>query len=72
VVKPQSICGKTVDPTDLTTGSIVQLKGLIKTRNEENAKLYANNKETNITTTFRYGIRNDREVKVYLEMEITH
>jgi hypothetical protein len=51
---------------DLTTVQIVQLKGLIKTRNEENAKLDANNKEKNIKTTFRYGIRNDRVVKVYL------
>jgi hypothetical protein len=51
---------------DLTTVQIVQLNGLIKTRNEENAKLDANNKEKNIKTTFRYGIRNDRVVKVYL------
>ena len=29
-------------------------------------KLDANNKEKNIKTTFRYGIRNDRVVKVYL------
>jgi hypothetical protein len=52
---------------DLTTVQIVQLKGLIKTRNEENAKLDTNNKETNTKTTFRYGIRNDRVVKVYLD-----
>jgi hypothetical protein len=51
---------------DLTTVQINRLKQLIKTRNTENAKLDAKNKETNTIATYRYGIRNDMVVKVSL------
>ena len=51
---------------DLTVTQIVRLKQLIKTRNEENSKLDAKNKVTKTTATFRYGIRNDMVVKVFL------
>jgi len=50
----------------LTASQLVQLKRLIKTRNDENAKLDAKCKETNTKATFRYGIRYDRVVKVNL------
>ena len=51
---------------DLTVTQIVRLKQLIKTRNEENSKLDAKNKVTKTTETFRYGVRNDMVVKVFL------
>ncbi len=51
---------------DLTAVQINRLKQLIKTRNTENAKLDAKNKETKAIATYRYGIRNDMVVKVSL------
>ena len=51
---------------DLTTVQIVQLNPLIKTRNDENAKLDAKNGETNTKAIFRYGIRNEKVVKINL------
>ena len=51
---------------DLTATQIDRLKQLIKTRNTENAKLDAKNKELKQKATYRYGIRNDMVVKVYL------
>jgi len=50
---------------DLTVTQIVHLKQLIKTRNTENSKLDAKNAEEKITATYRYGIRDDRVVKVF-------
>ena len=49
---------------DLTAVQINRLKQLIKTRNTENAKLDAKNKETKAIATYCYGIRNDMVVKV--------
>ena len=43
-----------------------EIKQLIKTRNEENLKLDAKHKEAETTATYRYGIRNDMVVKVFL------
>jgi hypothetical protein len=54
---------------DLTSDQIVQLKQLIKTRNEENARLNAALKAANKKAKYRYGIRNDRVVKVYLNQD---
>jgi antitoxin component of RelBE/YafQ-DinJ toxin-antitoxin module len=51
---------------DLTVTQIIRLKQLIKTRNEENLKLDAKHKEAKTTATYRYGIRNDMVVKVFL------
>jgi hypothetical protein len=45
---------------------IAQLKQLIKTRNEENARLDAAHKAANTKAKYHYGIRNDKVVKVYL------
>ena len=50
---------------DLTVPQIIQLKQLIQTRNTENEKLDAKQKEANTKANFRYGIRNDMVVKVY-------
>jgi hypothetical protein len=50
---------------DLTTVEIVQLKQLIATRNDLNKKL-----EASSIATYRYGIRNDRVVKVALEKRL--
>jgi hypothetical protein len=52
---------------DLTVPQIIQLKQLIQTRNTENEKLDAKQKEANTKANFRYGIRNDMVVKVYLD-----
>jgi len=52
---------------DLTVPQIIQLKQLIQTRNSENEKLDAKHKEANTKANFRYGIRNDMVVKVYLD-----
>ena len=49
---------------DLTASQIVQLKQLIKTRNDENAKLDKLCKETSTKVPYRYGIRNDKVVKM--------
>ena len=54
---------------DLTTVEIVQLKQLIATRNDLNKKLEASNGTSSIAT-YRYGIRNDRVVKVALEKRL--
>jgi hypothetical protein len=54
---------------DLTPVQIFQLKQLIKTRNEENARLDAAHKAANTKAKYRYGIRNDRVVKVYLNQD---
>jgi antitoxin component of RelBE/YafQ-DinJ toxin-antitoxin module len=51
---------------DLTVTQIIRLKQLIKTRNEENLKLDAKHKEAKTAATYRYGIRNDMVVKVFL------
>ena len=51
---------------DLTVTQIIRLKQLIKTRNEENLKLDAKHKEAKTRATYRYGIRNDMVVKVFL------
>ena len=51
---------------DLTTVEIVQLKQLIATRNDLNKNL----EESNATiATYRYGIRNNRVVKVALKKD---
>ena len=52
---------------DLTTAQIDRLKQLIKTRNSENAKLDAKNTEAKTKATYRYGIRNDMVVKVFMD-----
>ena len=52
---------------DLTTAQIDRLKQLIKTRNSENAKLDAKNTEAKTKGTYRYGIRNDMVVKVFMD-----
>ena len=52
---------------DSTVPQIIQLKQLIQTRNTENEKLVAKYKEANSKANFRYGIRNDMVVKVYLD-----
>ena len=54
---------------DLTTVEIIQLKQLIVTRNNLNKKLEASNGTSSIAT-YRYGIRNDRVVKVALEKRL--
>ena len=54
---------------DLTTVEIVQLKQLIATRNDLKKKLEASNGTSSIAT-YRYGIRNDRVVKVALEKRL--
>ena len=51
---------------DLTALQIDRLKQLIKTRNTENVKLDANQTATKTKANYRYGIRNDMEVKVYV------
>jgi hypothetical protein len=53
----------------LTPVQIVQLKQPIKTRNEENTRLDAAHKVANTKAKNRYGIRNDRVVKVYLNQD---
>jgi hypothetical protein len=52
---------------DLTVPQIIQLKQLIQTRNTENEKLETKHKEAITKANFRYGIRNDMVVKVYLD-----
>ena len=51
---------------DLTLSEIVQLKKLIKTRNNENEKLDAMHVQAKIKANYRYGIRNEMVVKVNL------
>jgi hypothetical protein len=64
-VKFKSVCFS----KDLTSVQIVQLKQLIKTKNEENARLDAAHKEANTKAKYRNGIRSDRVVKVYLNQD---
>ena len=52
---------------DLTTAEIVQLKQLIATRNDLNKNLEERNSTSSTIATYRYGIRNNRVVKVALK-----
>jgi hypothetical protein len=51
---------------DLTTVETVQLKQLIATRNDLNKKMEESNGTSSTIATYRYGLRNDRVVKVAL------
>ena len=54
---------------DLTTVEIVQLKQLIATRNDLNKNLEEINATSSTIATYRYGIRNNRVIKVALKKD---
>ena len=54
---------------DLTTVEIVQLKQLIATRNDLNKNLEESNATSSTIATYRYGIKNNRVVKVALKKD---
>jgi hypothetical protein len=51
----------------LTNVEIVQLKQLISIRNDSNKNLEKTNASSSTVPTYRYGIRNDRAVKVFFK-----
>ena len=54
---------------DLTNVELVQLKQLIEIRNDSNKKLKETNTSSSTVATYRYGIRNDRVVKVFFKKD---
>ena len=51
---------------EMALTQIVQLKKLIRTRNDENEKLNAMHMQAKTKVNYRYGIRNEMVVKVNL------
>jgi len=56
-----------INPILARQQQIVQLKQLITTRNDSNKKLEEANASSSTVATYRYGIRNDRVVKVFFK-----